>query len=220
MAETLLLKAQKREKTGSKVAARVRQAGRIPAVVYGHKEKPIAISLDGHNLAKAIHHRHRLMDVQIGRKRQKMVLKDIQYDYLGRNIIHVDLMRVDVTERIEVTVTIELKGKAKGVGEGAIVEEHADSLDIECGVTEIPQSIAVSIRELGVGDSLHAGDVELPEGVKLVSDPETLLVTCRMVTVAPEAEEAAQVQAETPEIIGKGKQAEPEAEESSGQENA
>ena len=97
MEKALLLKAEIREHAGSHSAARVRKQGRIPAVVYGHKEKPVAISLDAHNLLKGLHHGSRVVDVQIGKKKETMIFKDLQYDYLGKDIIHVDLMIVYVT---------------------------------------------------------------------------------------------------------------------------
>ncbi|MHC4532094.1 MAG: 50S ribosomal protein L25 [Planctomycetota bacterium] len=181
MEKKLLLKAEIREHTGSKWAAKVRKQGRIPAVVYGHKQEPVAVSLDAHNLVEGLHHGHRVMDLQIGKKKETMMVKDLQYDCLGRDIIHVDLVRVDVTEMVKVAVPIELKGTAKGTHEGGIIEEHTDRLDVECRVTDIPETVVVSVKEVGVGDTVHAADIELPEGVKLASDPGTLLVTCHLV---------------------------------------
>jgi large subunit ribosomal protein L25 len=147
MEKVLLLKAEVREHIGTKDAARIRKQGRIPAVVYGHKKVPVAVSLDAHNLVEGLHHGHRLADVQIGRKREKVIVKDLQYDHLGKNIIHVDLMRVDVKEMIKVTVPIELKGTAKGTHGGGIIQEHTDHLEIECKVTDIPESIVVSVAK-------------------------------------------------------------------------
>ena len=100
MEKTLRLKAEIREHTGSKSAVKERKQGRIPAIVYGHKKEPVAISLDAHALVEGLHHGHRLMDVQVGKRSQKMLVKDLQYDYLGKDIIHVDLMRVAVTETV------------------------------------------------------------------------------------------------------------------------
>lgn len=197
MAKTVLLKAEIREQTGSKAVRKVRKRGMIPAIVYGHKQEPVTISLDAHNFLEGLHRGQRLMDVQIGTKKEKIIVKDLQYDYLGRDIIHVDLMRVDITEMIKVTVPIELKGAAtaKGTHEGGIIEEHADHLEIECKATDIPESIAVLVKEIGVGDALHAGNIALPDGVKLVSSPETLLVTCHLVAAAKTTE---QVEEEMP----------------------
>jgi len=212
MEETLVLKAQKREQTGSKSAAKVRKEGRIPAIVYGHKEEPVAISLDTHNLVEGLHHGHRLMDVRLGRKRFSAIVKDLQYDYLGKSIIHVDLMRVDVSETVKVTVPIELKGTAQGTHEGGIVTEHIDHLEVECKVTDIPEAIVVSVKEMGVGDTLHAEDIELPDGVKLVSEPSTLLVTCSLVAAAKTTEELEEEVPTAPEVISEAKEAEEETE--------
>ncbi|MHC4166052.1 MAG: 50S ribosomal protein L25 [Planctomycetota bacterium] len=213
MEKTLLLKAEVREHTGSKAVRRVRQQGRIPAIVYGHKQEPVAISLDRHDFVEGLHHGHRIIDIQVGRKKQKMIVKEVQYDYLGRNIIHVDLMRVDMSETIKVTVPIELKGDAAGTHEGGIIEEHVDRLEIEAKVTDIPETIVVSVKDVHVGDALHAGQIELPAGVKLAGSPETLLVTCHLVAAAKTAEEVEEETPTAPEVIGEVK--EPGEEETS-----
>ena len=208
MAKTLLLKAEVREHTGSKAVRKVRRQGRLPAVVYGHKKEPVAISLDAHDFVEGLHHGHRLIDVQVGRKKEKMIIKELQYDYLGKDIIHADLIRVDMTETVKVTVPIELKGIAVGTHEGGIVEEHVDHLDIECKVSDIPEMIVVSVKDVHVGDALHAGQVELPAGVKLLSSPEMLLVTCHLVAAAKTAEQVEEETPTTPEVIGEVKEPE------------
>jgi large subunit ribosomal protein L25 len=208
MAKELLLKAEIREQTGSKAVRKVLEQGRIPAVIYGHKEEPIAISLDAHNFVEGLHHGHRLMDVQIGRKKQKTIVKDLQYDCLGKNVIHADLMRVDVSEKLKVTVPVELKGTAAGTHEGGIIEEHTDHLEVECKATDIPESIVVSVKELNVGNALHAGDIQLPEGVKLVSSPDLLMVSCHLVAAAKTTEEVEEEMPAGPEVIGEEKEAE------------
>jgi large subunit ribosomal protein L25 len=213
MAKELLLKAEIREHAGTKAVQKIRKQGRIPAIVYGHKKEPIAISLDQHNFIEGLHHGHRLMDVQIGKKKEKMIVKELQYDYSGKNIIHADLMRVDVTEVIKVSVPIELKGTAQGTHEGGIIEEHTDHLEIECKATEIPETIVVSIKGLNVGDALHASDIELPDGVKLLSPPETLMVTCRLVATAKTTEEVEEEVPAAPEVIGEAEEPEEETSE-------
>jgi len=213
MAKSLLLKAEIREQTGTKAVQKVRMLGKIPAIVYGHKEQPVAISLDEHNFVEGLHHGHRLMDVQIGKKKEKMIVKELQYDHSGKNIIHADLMRVDVSEVIKVTVPIELKGTAQGTHEGGIIEEHTDHLEIECKVTEIPEKIIVSVKDLHVGSTLHAGDIELPDGVKLLGSPETLLVTCHLVAAAKTTDQVEEEMPAAPEIIGETKEPEEETTE-------
>jgi len=213
MAKTLVLKAEVREQTGSNAVRKVREQGKIPAVVYGHKEEPVAISLDAHDFVEGLHHGHRLMDVQIGQKKQKAIVKALQYDHLGRNIIHADLVRVDMTESVRVTVPIELKGTAAGTHEAGIVEEHVDRLEVECRATDIPEAITVSVKELHVGGAIHAGEIELPSGVKLISPPETLLVTCHLVAAAKSTEELEDEVPAAPEVIGEEKDSEEEAQE-------
>ncbi len=202
MAKTLLLKAEVREHIGSKHAAQVRAQGMIPAIVYGHKKAPEAIAVNAHDFIEGLHHGHRLMDVQVGKKKEKMLVKDLQYDHLGRDIIHADLVRVDVTEVVRVSVALELKGTPKGAEEGGILDAHADSLEVECRVTEIPDGIVMSVKEMEVGDALYARDAELPEGVKLASDPDMLLAACHVVTEAPTTEEVEAEEPAAPEVIG------------------
>jgi large subunit ribosomal protein L25 len=206
MADILSLDAETRQEVGSRAAAKVRKHGRVPAIIYGHEQEPTPISLDYHDFVEGLHHGRRLLEIRLGKRGQKVFVKDLQYDHLGKDIIHADLVRVDVTERVTVEVPIELKGTAKGAEEGGIIEEHTDHLEVECKVTEIPESIVVSVRDMEVGDVLHARDIELPPGVKLTSDPEMLMVTCSVVTAKTpeEVEEEAPV---APEVIGEEEKA-------------
>ncbi len=211
MEKALRLKVDTRKQVGSKAAVKVRQQGRVPAILYGHKQEPVAISLDAHDFVEGLHHGHRLVDLQIGKKLQKAIVKDLQYDYLGKDVIHADLVRVDVTETVRVTVPIELRGTARGAEHGGIVEEHVDHVEVECKVTDIPESIVVGVKHIEVGGVLHARDIELPEGVKLVSDPETLIITCSLVAAAKTTEELEEEVPVAPEVIGEAKEAEGEA---------
>lgn len=191
----------------------MRKQGQLPAIVYGHKQEPVAIALDAHDFTEGLHHGHRLMDVKIDGKTQKTIVKDLQYDYLGRDIVHADLMRVDVTETVRITVPIELKGTAQGTHEGGIVEEHADHIEVECQVTNMPESIVVSIKDLAVGEGIHAGEITLPDGVTLASSPETLLVACHVVAVAKTTDELEEEAPTAPEVIGEKKEEEESSEE-------
>jgi len=212
MDKTVVLKAEVRSSSGSKDSARLRKQGQIPAIVYGHKQQPVAISLDGRSFVEELHRGRRLMNVQIGEKQETVLVKDVQYDHLGKEIIHTDLMLVDVTELVRVAVPIELKGTAKGTHEGGMVEMHTDRVEVECRVTEIPERISVSIKEMVLGDALHAKDLQLPEGVKLISSPELLLATCHLVAEVKTTEEIEAEMPVAPEVITEVKKEE-EAEE-------
>ena len=170
VSKELVLKAETRKELGSKHAAKLRLAGRIPAIIYGHKQKPEAIVFDEHDFTEGLHHGHRLFDVEFGGKTEKLLVKDVQYDYLGKKIIHADLIRVDLSEKVKVEVPLVFKGTAAGVSEGGVLEEHLDHIEVECAVTDIPESIDVSVKNLKIGDSLHVRDIVLPAGVKLVTD--------------------------------------------------
>lgn len=213
MDKTLKIKAEIREEKGSKSAAKIRRQNKIPAIVYGHKKQSIAITLDRHDFTEGTHHGHRLMDVQLGSKKEGVIVKDIQYDHLGKNIIHADLMRVSATERIKVNVPIELKGTAKGTHAGGIIEEHLDSLEIECLVTDIPEMILVHVNDIDIGQNLHAGDIELPEGVKLVTNTGAMVVACHLVAAAKSTEEMEEEEPSAPEIIGEAEDEDAEQEQ-------
>jgi len=197
MAKTVSLEAQLRQHTGTKAASAVRRQGRVPAVVYGHQEQPVAVSLDAHDFNEGLHHGMRLMDLSIDGKSEKAIIKELQYDYLGREVIHADLMRVDVTEIITVTVPLELKGTPKGAQEGGVLTAHTNRLEVQCLAINIPEMIVVSVKELDVDQAIHAGEVQLPEGVTLVTPAEVLVASC---SVLQEIKTTEQVEAETPAV--------------------
>ncbi len=216
MEEKSALKAEIRENTGSTYARKVRKQNQIPAIVYGHRQDSVSVSLDAHDFTETLHHGQRIMDLKLGGKKETVLVKDIQYDHLGKNIIHADLMRVSATELVTVTVPIELKGVAKGTHEGGVVGEHIDHLEIECKVTDIPESIVVSVKELGIDERIFARDVQLPEGVRLVTDLDTLLVSCGIVAAAKTTEEVEAEEPVAPEVIGKEEKPEEEPQQKEG----
>jgi len=195
MAERAKIKAETRTTLGSRRASAIRRDGKLPAVVYGHKEAPVAIAVDMHEFVEDLHHGHRLFDVEMDGTKTTVLVKDLQYDHLGRNIIHADMVRVDLQEKVRLTVPLEIRGTAKGASEGGIVDVHMDHLEVECLVTQIPETIAVSIKEMSIGDSIHAGEIKLPEGVALATESDALVLTCHLMAAAKTTEE---LEAETP----------------------
>lgn len=215
-AKEILLKAETRKEVGTKGAARLRKQKKIPAIVYGHKEQPTAIAIDQHAFAEGLHHGSRLFDVEIDGKTEKLLIKSVQHDYLGSTIIHADFLRVDLSEKVKVEVPLKFKGVPAGAQEGGILEEHLDRLEVECAVVAIPASIEVSVKALKVDESIFAKDVVLPAGVKLLTNPETLLIACFIPAAAP-VEEAVPTGEEptSPEVLTerKPKEGEEESEE-------
>jgi large subunit ribosomal protein L25 len=213
MDKVTVLKAQTRQHRGSKDSARLRKQGQIPAIVYGHKKEPVSISIDGHTFVEQLHHGHRLIDIELDQKQDKVLVKDVQYDYLGKEIIHVDLMRVDVTEKVTLEVPVELKGTAKGTHEGGMVELITNKLEIECLVTNIPERITISVKEMNLGDVMFAKDIALPDGVTLISSPEQLVVSCHEVAEIKTTEQLEAEMPAAPEVITAAKEETEEGEE-------
>lgn len=217
MAEAVVLTAQERNLHGTHNARRLRKAGKIPAVLYGHKEATIPLSLSSDELYKAVRHGVRLVDVKQGDKMEKALIRDVQWDPLGHDILHVDFARVSMDERIEVDVRVELRGTAPGVTGGGVLNQPLHTLKVECLAIAIPESIRVSIAELQIDQAIHVKSLTLPEGVKVLNDPEAIVVQCAQKiieeVVAPAAPGAAPA-AETaePELIGRKKAEEAEEE--------
>ncbi len=218
MEKAQVLKAEIRKGVGSKDAEKLRKNKQVPAVVYGHKQEPVSIVLDAKSFREQLLSGHRLMEVEINGKKETLLIKDVQYDYSGTDIIHVDLMRVDVTEMVRVTVPIVLKGTAKGAAEGGMVETHTGNLEIECRVTQIPESIVISVKEMALGDAIHAKDIQLPEGVKLITSPEILVATCHIVEEVKTTEEVLAEAPAAPEVITEVKEEAEEGEEAAAAE--
>jgi large subunit ribosomal protein L25 len=201
MAETIMLKAETRDSVGSKHAKQLRRKGMLPAIIYGHQQEPLPVALNLHDFTESLHHGHRIFDVKLGKKKETLLVKDIQYDHLGKYVIHADLVRVDLTEMVKVTVPIEQRGTSKGSHESGMIDELLDHLEIECRVSDIPDVLPISVKEVGVGDSVHARDVELPEGAKLVTDPNALVLHCHLITKVKTTEELEEEMPAAPEVI-------------------
>jgi large subunit ribosomal protein L25 len=177
--ETIVLTATPRDRLGSRYSGRLRQQGRLPAVVYGHKEQPVAVSLDAREASSHIHKGQKVFQLSIeGRSAPETVLlKDVQFDHLGTKIIHCDLARVSMTDRVAVRVPVRLIGEAPGLKTaGAILMHPTGELQVECLVTEIPSQVEVGIETLDVGHAITAAEVKLPKpSMKLLTDPHAIL---------------------------------------------
>ena len=201
MTDQVELKAEIREKVGSTSAAKLRNAGKCPAVVYGHGEEPVSIAVDVRDLTTELHEGHRLFDVDLAGKKDTVMIKDLQYDHFGREVIHADFVRVNLAEVVRVTIDVEMKGIAAGTQEGGILDVHLAQIEVECKVSSIPGAIEFVVKEVKVGDTVHASDIELPEGVKLVTDPEAVMLTCHLVVEAKTTEELEEELPSGPEVI-------------------
>jgi large subunit ribosomal protein L25 len=214
MAESVVLDTQPRTNQGTRAARKLRKEGRIPAVIYGHKEATVAVTLAGEDLERAIRQGTRVVDLKAGGKLEKTLIREVQWDHLGKEVLHVDFTRVSADERIRVNVPVELRGIAPGVTGGTgVLDQPIHSLAIECLAISIPESIRVAVNELQLGMAIHVRDLVLPPGVTAMSDPDAIVVHVTAKQVEPEAPAAPPVEATAePEIIGRKVAEEEEAE--------
>ena len=212
MAENLNVK--RREKLGGSNNRRLRRLGQVPAVLYGHGEASVALAIDSVAVMGVIRHGGKLVRLQ-GDLSEGAFIKAVQWDVYGKDLVHIDLLRVSETERVRTTVTIELKGTAAGLSEGGIIEFVVHELDIECPAAAVPEKLVINVNELHLGGAIHAREVTLPEGATVLDDENMVIVHCIAPHIEGDAEVAgaAEPGAVEPELIRKEKTAEEEAEE-------
>src|SRR5881394_3416631 len=141
MASSVSVTAKPRPELGSRANKRLRDQGLIPGVIYGHKEAVVPVTLPKKELATHLNRGAHLFAVSLDGKNENVLVKEVQYDHLGIEILHVDFARVSLDEKVEVTVPLELKGTPKGEDEGGVLQQMVATVEIECLVTDIPDKI-------------------------------------------------------------------------------
>jgi large subunit ribosomal protein L25 len=196
------LTTEKREGGGTREAKQVRAGGRVPVVLYGHKEANAFLTVTHDEIMAVLRHGGKVVDLK-GAVSEKAMVREVQWDTYGKSVLHVDLARVSATEVVKATVAIELKGTAAGQKSGGHIEFIRHEIDIKCPVMSVPDKIIVSVSNLELDGHIFAKDVTLPEGATLLSAPEDLIVQC----VAAKLEEAPLPGAVAePELIRKPKE--------------
>jgi len=201
--ETPVLKAQRRDRLGTRYARRLRLAGRLPAVIYGHKIDPLAVSLDEKEVLTTLKHGVHVLNVAVdGGSTETCLVKELQFGFLGDNVVHVDLARVDLDEEVEVKVHMNFVGQPESARKpGAVMVHDMTEIEIRCKVRDIPGEIRVDLANMG--DDFHAKDVKLPAGLALVTPPETMVSHVEIVKeeVAATPEAATTESAAEPEVL-------------------
>jgi large subunit ribosomal protein L25 len=203
MADAEVLTVEQRSSHGTRGAQKLRKTGRIPAVVYGHKEATVSVSLSGEEVQSVLRHKAQIVDLKMDGGVQKAQIREVQWDHLGKEVLHVDFKRVAVDERIEISVPIELRGIAPGIAGGGVLDQPLHSLRIECLAIAVPETIRVPILELQLGAAIHVRDLKLPPDVKALDDPDAIVVHVTLPQAEPEAGVAAPAESAEPEIIGR-----------------
>lgn len=178
------IQAEQRSEFGKGAARRIRRSDKIPAVLYGHGTDPVHITLPGHDTMLALKTANALLSIEImGGDSHLALPKQVQRDPLKGHIEHVDLVIVRRGEKVQVEIQVHLEGDA---APDTLVVTETGSILLEAEATNIPDGLSVSVEGLPAGSQIHASDLQLPSGVQLALDPETLIVN---VTAAPTAEQ-------------------------------
>ncbi|OPX30487.1 MAG: hypothetical protein B1H08_01475 [Candidatus Omnitrophica bacterium 4484_171] len=217
----IIIKSFVRKTSGKEAIGRMRKDGFIPAVIYSKDFNfPIKLPHAAIKALKSIHFSEStIIDMEIegtGEKDIKALIKDVQYNPLTEEVIHIDFMRVSMEEKINVNIPVVLKGECKGVKEGGILEQMLWEIEIEALPMDIPGKIELDVSSLGIGDSIHVKEVNLGENVKILESAEETIVTVVAKYEEEEAvsaEEAAE-EGKEPEVIKEKEKEEAEKKES------
>ncbi|MDP6118906.1 MAG: 50S ribosomal protein L25 [Planctomycetota bacterium] len=212
------LSAETREGTGRRACNRLREEGRIPGVLYGRQQDVVHLSVLGDEFTDLLKGDNQIIDIAIDGATETVVVKELQFDFLGDDVLHVDFGRISMDEKIEIAVPVALKGEAIGVVEGGVLQQPRYEILVSCLPRETPSGFLLDISALNVGDGLLVRDVEVPEGIEVVDDADLLVVNVVASRgMKGEDEEDEEGTLDTgplePEVIGRGKTDEEEEEQ-------
>jgi large subunit ribosomal protein L25 len=202
------LAVEQRSRLGTTGAQSLRAVGKVPAVLYGHGVVPEHLALDARAFEDLLHHagRNAIITLTDGpRKRQTALVREIQRHPVSRRVVHADLQRVSADETIDARLTIVTVGVAEGVrNAGAVMDVITHELEVAGPANQIPEHLEVDVTPLEMHQHITAGQVPLPEGFRLLTAPETVVVAIEPSRTAHELEEAAAPaeEAAEPEVIG------------------
>jgi large subunit ribosomal protein L25 len=212
------LPAEARTGTGKGVTRKLRAAGKVPAVLYGRGLEPLALSVDRLALSRVFKTeagRNVLIDLQVDGDKHLTLARDIQRDPLRGTIVHVDFLKIARDVLIEVDVPIHIAGDSPGVKEGGVIEHHLWSVHVSCLPTDVPDRLDADVSRMVIGDMLRVGDLIVPDGVEILTDPEEAVLGVVVPQVLKVEEE---VPAE--EALVEGEEAAAAAEGAEGEEGA
>jgi large subunit ribosomal protein L25 len=205
------LKAEPRSagESGTRGCIRLRRSGRLPAVLYGGELKATqALAVDRRELLRLLQAGERVLTLKLGDQSPQVLIKAVQYDHLGEEVLHVDFNALRAGQKIRVRIPIAVKGEPKGQAEGGVLSVVLHELEVECLPTAIPERVTVDVSDLALNQYLHAGDLRLPEGVVGITKAGDVVAACLEPRKEEEAPAAAAAGPAEPEVLAE-KKAEP-----------
>jgi large subunit ribosomal protein L25 len=208
MTETITLTAESRVRTGKGGARACRRAGKVPAVIYGGDEEPVLLALSGHDLMMEMKRpgfQSHVYDIALEGRRERVLPREVQRDPLYEHPIHIDFLRVAAGDQLHVDVALAFvnDGAAPGLKKGGVLNIVEHTLEVVCRPDKIPETIAVDLTGLEIGDVIHAQQIALPEGVALASaEAGATIASIAAPTVAPAAADGEGEAAQEPGAIG------------------
>jgi large subunit ribosomal protein L25 len=202
MIETI--EADVRDAVGTRQVMKLRGKRLVPAILYGHGEANVLLSLREETVAKLLKSGARLVNLT-GAIKDTALVRDVQWDSMGNEVIHLDFARVSATELVDVTLPVVLHGEAIGLSQGGQLRFQSHQMAIRCPAGQLPEHIVVDVSQLQVGQAIHAGEVKLPAGAVTVTPANEVIV--QVVVPSAASDEAATATGAEPELIRKEKAA-------------
>jgi large subunit ribosomal protein L25 len=208
MAQSITLKATPRTGKGSRAAFKLRKQGLVPGIVYGHKKDNAPVAVSAEELDRAIRILHvRMLELEVDGKQETVLIREVQWDAFGKQMVHVDFERKSKTDKVKVTVPVELRNAPKQTG-GGVLDQPFHTLHVECFLGAIPEAIRIDITNLTLGHPIHVKELTLPEGVRVLEAPESVVVQLKLPGVEAVAPTTPAEPGAGPEVIKKEKKTE------------
>lgn len=186
-----LLTVEERNQTGKGYARKLRADGKIPAVIYGSGKEATSIQVVTRDAEKALASGESLIDLDLAGTKRTVIVKEILRDPVRTTLLHIDFHEIDLTKKLEVTVPLRIIGEDQRVNDGGVVAPLLWEVQVLCLPTDIPNALEVDVSQLEMDQSLTLGELELPEGIEVVGDPEEVVAKVEMPQqVSDEDEEA------------------------------
>jgi large subunit ribosomal protein L25 len=211
------LEAEKRDETGKGPARRARAGGKVPATIYGKGLEPRSIAVDRRDLLAAFRTdagMNVLLEIAVDGDKTLALTKELQRDPVKGVLLHVDFVKVDRTQEVEVEVPVHIVGESPGVKEGGVLESPLFTLHVRCLVTNVPEHVEADISRLAIGDALRVSDLPTDKGFTILNDPDSVVASVAAPISVEELEAmeaAAGVETEVPEEVPEGEEVPEEA---------